>query len=124
MRGSVLGIVVAAGLLLSGCLDGTVDRGLFAHTEGETARRVAAAIPIGTPKAEAVAAMMKAGWRCDAARDIFDSSQGRRVDGNVIHCEAQPSWGGDFHAKHYFADFMCRDGKVALRNVWIVDPGI
>jgi hypothetical protein len=121
----ILSLIVAALLPpLSGCLDGTVDRGLFAPTEAETARRVAAAVPMGAAKADAVTAMTTAGWGCAPARDIFDSSVGRRVYADVVHCEAQPAHGGDFHAKHYFADFMFRDGKVALRNVWMVDPGI
>ena len=118
------GIAVAFALPLGGCFAGTVDRDLFAHTEAETAHRVEAAVPVGMPKAAAVAAMTRTGWVCVAAQDIYDPTQGHRVRGDVVHCEAQPSWGGDFHAKHYFADFMFRDGKVAMRNVWLVDPGI
>jgi hypothetical protein len=114
-------------LALCACSTGAVDRGLFARTPDETYARVRAAVPSGTPVAEAQARMEAAGWRCYAApvrSHVIPNDTGWRVDGRTLACEAYPAAGGYPLSKQYEADFLLENGRVTLLQVSLTDPGI
>ncbi len=121
-----LWLLGAVPLGLTACSTGTVDRGLFAHTQDETYARVRAAVPIGTPLAVAQATMQSLGWSCYiAARSwVVPNDTNRRIDGPTLTCDAYPSIGGYPFSKEYDATFLIQSEAVGPLQVILTHPTV